>query len=1197
MDKNLKNRVEASEWFQSYKPQLDHLRRFLHDNKATVMVGAGFSKNAKKAQGVEIKNWSELADDFYLKIFGKKPDKEDTSYRSALKLASQVSAQFGRNALDKIIENAVPIDKVKPGNLHTKLVNLPWKDIFTTNYDDLLERAQKTQVYSLVTDRKTILYKTSPRIIKLHGSIPNIKPYIIDEEDYRTYPEKYPEFVNTVRQSLIETALCLIGFSGDDPNFQSWLGWIRDKQGDDLNPIYLLSVSPKPYHESEISLFERRKIKIIQRDPEVFKSVEDFFNFIFDYLNQTPYFENSSKWDGKLNFNELKNKVVDYVEADGKLKKVISALGIDECISEYSKIRKAYPGWICIPRTLLYGFQQSLQSELSTFGSIFREIEENKKRILIYELLWRMEKSFTPIYVVSWLKDYIEELSTAVSLEEFNNIENSFIFLNLLSFYRRTNNIQKFQELSSKLGMVYDLGDSQLIDLYLYENCLFQATFLNYSKVKELLFSWDIVEGNYRGLIWKASIQNLIGESIEAKTSLSRAYKRLENEVVGSENMEEISSSMAVISHILSHYEIFNGGYGQNLTGNNLDFSPNELINDEKNKLLEAKEEIRDFNLSSFHVKHSFKLNSIKESYLSASFYYDGLVYPAARILTILESLGCPWKIDNINFYKFSLKVSLKTLAKAGVNELVIHYLINFYYKDIVSDILTKELVVNTGANYIEKVFNELYPRIYKFFSGSSDHGVNNNAIFLASNVLVRFSPVLKDNAIIKILHLMLKIRENFHNYFEYEALEILFDCLKIDSRKKVFEKLILSKLNVGTKSWITFPVASPFNVKETCFKFICQGLSSSDNEESNYAYIRAAQLFIHFSDDQKNRISNYIINWRNKVIPNSMNALYSFNLIPYDESRDNVDINALLKSAIKKLYSFSLLNKDSGLNYRDNALEIINQVEIIYILNKYIPKEECTNLLKNLYIILVILNEKELSDNLKVNIFNKNETIFISQISCIIINIIDRSYKIKKDLIAVYQNLANSNQINFFALEKLIKISANSISHLKYFNDLLLRTALSIDNKNISIALLFLEQKEWESNEKVWIAINNTLMYGPLKGASRYINSIIRCAKNNKTIPTNIFNFSELFSHLSRRIENYEASADEIFDTLFQLFRLASFLIEFNNKEEILQKNDAKAVLDWLKKMRNRPRLPKDVIIGSEVGKVDALSINDVAS
>lgn len=1194
MDKNFKNRVEATEWFQSYKPQLDHLRRFLHDNKATVMVGAGFSKNAKKAQGVEIKNWSELADDFYLKIFGKKPDKEDTSYRSALKLASQVSAQYGRNALDKIIENAVPIDKVNPGKLHTKLVNLPWKDIFTTNYDDLLERAQKTQVYSLVTDRKTILYKTSPRIIKLHGSIPNIKPYIIDEEDYRTYPEKYPEFVNTVRQSLIETVLCLIGFSGDDPNFQSWLGWIRDKQGDDLNPIYLLSVSSKPYHESEISLFERRKIKIIQRDPEVFKSVEDFFNFIFDYLSQTPYFENSSKWSGRLDFNVLKNNVVDYVKTNGKLKKVISELGVDECISEYSKIRKAYPGWVCIPRTLLYGLQQSLQLELSIFGPIFREIEENKKRILIYELLWRMEKSFTPIYVISWLKDYIEELSTSVALEEFNNIENSFIFLNLLSFYRRTNNIQKFNELSSKLEVVYELGDSQLIDLYLYENCLFHATFLNFSRVKELLFSWDIAEGNYRGLIWKARIQNLIGESIEAKTSLSRAYKRLENEVVGGENMEEISSSMAVISHILSHYELFNGGYGQNLTGNNLDFSPNEFIKDEKNKLLEAKENIQDSNFSSLHVKHAFKLNSIEESYFSTASFYDGLVYPAARILTILESLGCPWQIDNINFYKIFLKVSLKTLAKAGINELVIHYLINIYYKDIVSDVLTKEFVVNTGVEYIEKVFNELCPQIDKFFSRSTDHNINKNIIFLTSNVLVRFSPVLEDKAIIKILYFMLKIRESFHNYFEYETLDILFDCLKIDSRKKVFDKLILSKLNVGHKSWITFPVVSSFNVKETCFKFICRGLSSSDNEESNYAYIRAAQLFMYFSDEQKNRISTYVINWRNKVNSNSMNALYSFNLIPYDKNQDNVDINTLLKSAINKLNSFSLI--DGGSTYRDDLLDIINQVEIIYILNKYIPIEENANLLKNLCKILVILNEKDLSGNLMANIFDKNETIFVSQISCIVVNVIDRSCRIKKELLNVYKSLADSNRINFFALEKLIEISTNPFFHSDYFNDLLLRTVLSIDNKNIPIALQFLEQKEWKSYEKIWAVINSTLMYGPLRGASRYINSIISCAKNNKTISTNVFNFSTIFSNLLRRIENHEANADEVFDTLFQLFRLASFLMEFNNKTKILQKNDARAVQDWLEKMRNCRSLPNDVIIGSEVGKVDALFINDVA-
>ena len=186
----------------------------------------------------------------------------------------------------------------------------------------------------------------------------------------------------------------------------------------------------------------------------------------------------------------------------------------------------------------------------------------------------------------------------------------------------------------------------------------------------------------------------------------------------------------------------------------------------------------------------------------------------------------------------------------------------------------------------------------------------------------------------------MLIIRENFNKYFEYETLDILFDCLKIDSRKKVFDKLILSKLNVGYKSWVTFPVVSSFNVKEASFKFMCKGLSSPKIEDSHYAYLRAAQLFIYFSDDQKNRISDYIINWRNNNITNTIDALYSFNLIPYDVTRDAADVNTILNRAINKLYSFSLLHEDGRSIYRDNSLEIIKQVEIIYVLNKYIKKK-----------------------------------------------------------------------------------------------------------------------------------------------------------------------------------------------------------------------------------------------------------------
>src|SRR5699024_11429726 len=83
--------------------------------------------------------------------------------------------------------------------------------------------------------------------------IPDKKPYIISEEDYRTYPTKYAPLVNTVQQSMLETQLCLLGFSGDDPNFLSWIGWLRDNMGENTPPIYLCGIfSQMSEYESKV---------------------------------------------------------------------------------------------------------------------------------------------------------------------------------------------------------------------------------------------------------------------------------------------------------------------------------------------------------------------------------------------------------------------------------------------------------------------------------------------------------------------------------------------------------------------------------------------------------------------------------------------------------------------------------------------------------------------------------------------------------------------------------------------------------------------------------------------------------------------------------------------------------------------------------------------------------------------------------
>ncbi|MGL4411170.1 MAG: SIR2 family protein [Bacteroidales bacterium] len=200
----------------------------LWNGHASIMIGAGFSKNAKKTSSTisSIPTWNELGDIFYEKLHAVKPEERDKSYLNVLKLADELEVTFGKEYLNNLIKNVIPDSEYLPSDLHISLMSLPWKDVFTTNYDTLLERSADLIVdrrYEIVTNRHDLVWSTSPRIVKLHGSFPSERPFVISGEDYRQYPLKYAPFVNTVQQSLLENTLCLVGFSGDDPNFLNWM--------------------------------------------------------------------------------------------------------------------------------------------------------------------------------------------------------------------------------------------------------------------------------------------------------------------------------------------------------------------------------------------------------------------------------------------------------------------------------------------------------------------------------------------------------------------------------------------------------------------------------------------------------------------------------------------------------------------------------------------------------------------------------------------------------------------------------------------------------------------------------------------------------------------------------------------------------------------------------------------------------------
>ena len=180
-------------------PYLNEIAERLFSGHVAVMVGSGFSRNAKPhvRSCPDFPDWSQLGDLFYEKLHNKKPEADDR-YLSVPTLAHEVEASIGRPALNQILRNAIPDRDYEPSALHVELLNLPWSDVFTTNYDTLLERACSSitsQRYDVVVNQDDLVYSEKPRIVKLHGSFGSDRPFIVTDEDYRRYPDGFAPFV------------------------------------------------------------------------------------------------------------------------------------------------------------------------------------------------------------------------------------------------------------------------------------------------------------------------------------------------------------------------------------------------------------------------------------------------------------------------------------------------------------------------------------------------------------------------------------------------------------------------------------------------------------------------------------------------------------------------------------------------------------------------------------------------------------------------------------------------------------------------------------------------------------------------------------------------------------------------------------------------------------------------------------------
>ncbi|MBC1316252.1 hypothetical protein HCB26_04240 [Listeria booriae] len=196
----------------------------IREGKASIFAGAGLSIPSGAPSWKEL--LQDIAEELDLNI-----DKETdlisiaqyfVNKRSKAQIGELVTENYG-NHLNSTINQQL-------------IAQLPIDTIWTTNYDELLEKSllkehKKIAVKRSVRDFSLVGTRNDATIYKMHGCVTQATDVIISKEDYERYNDTHSVYTTALKGDLVSRTFLFIGFSFEDPNLDYVLGRISFLMG------------------------------------------------------------------------------------------------------------------------------------------------------------------------------------------------------------------------------------------------------------------------------------------------------------------------------------------------------------------------------------------------------------------------------------------------------------------------------------------------------------------------------------------------------------------------------------------------------------------------------------------------------------------------------------------------------------------------------------------------------------------------------------------------------------------------------------------------------------------------------------------------------------------------------------------------------------------------------------------------------
>ncbi|WBA43184.1 SIR2 family NAD-dependent protein deacylase [Hymenobacter canadensis] len=305
----------------------ESLFQSIKKEEVIIWAGAGFSRYAGYPMG------GELAKTLYDTLVASERKQVDEN-SSLPKLADDYIALKKGNR-SAITSELIKAFKKNPRStqFHDLLAKLPhFKNIITTNYDTLFERAYGERAHPIVKGNHIAIgNKDSVNIFKIHGDLLFPESIIISDYDYR-------KFFNTQEDSLLWTVvkglaannvILFLGYGFEDPNIVAMFERIQDQLGDFTKGAYL--VAPGIDELKKYKLESKGIIYIDSTGEEFIQELYDSIKktIVFDTNDNNTCIDTAGKYLDGLGFKPI-------LEAENGRFKIANLVGKDNRSVNYS---------------------------------------------------------------------------------------------------------------------------------------------------------------------------------------------------------------------------------------------------------------------------------------------------------------------------------------------------------------------------------------------------------------------------------------------------------------------------------------------------------------------------------------------------------------------------------------------------------------------------------------------------------------------------------------------------------------------------------------------------------------------------------------------------------------------------------------------------------------------------------------------